>query len=112
MINHDEDIMGDVTTNQFNGLRYYQKGLEQVDRQVKEAAGKHQFVSVSTRSLMFGYGRHACPGRFFAANEIKLILAKILKEFDLKLEGTERYANSKWEASVSYDTCLRSNDPY
>jgi cytochrome P450 len=42
----------------------------------------------------FGYGRHACPGRFFAANEIKLILARIVLQYDLRMPGgaTERYA--------------------
>lgn len=35
------------------------------------------------------------PGRFFAANEIKLILARILLEYDIKMPDgmTERYPN-------------------
>jgi len=43
----------------------------------------------------FGYGRHACPGRFFAANEIKLILARLLLDYDMSMpEGlVGRYAN-------------------
>jgi cytochrome P450 len=43
--------------------------------------------------LAFGYGRHACPGRFFAANEIKMILARLVLDFDIKMPGdvTERY---------------------
>lgn len=28
-----------------------------------------------------------CPGRFFVSNEIKLILATLLLEYDLKLAG-------------------------
>lgn len=44
----------------------------------------------------FGYGRHACPGRFFAAAEIKLLLARLLLDYEIAmppgLEGT-RYAN-------------------
>ncbi|OTB03695.1 hypothetical protein M426DRAFT_321621 [Hypoxylon sp. CI-4A] len=56
---------------------------------------QHQFVTVTKDFMHFGYGRHSCPGRFFAANEIKLILARILLDYDLKMpEGiTERYAN-------------------
>lgn len=55
--------------------------------------------------MHFGYGRHSCPGRFFAANEIKLILARILLEYDLKMpEGlTERYANINMGTDVLPD---------
>lgn len=95
--------MGDTDTNEFDGLRYYKKGLEQADGEsAKESAGKHQFVSISKKSLMFGYGKHACPGRFFAGNEIKLILVKLLENFDVRLEGGERYKNIEQEAGVSH----------
>ena len=52
-----------------------------------------QFVSVNPLNLLFGYGRHACPGRFFAANEIKMFLATTLQMYDVRLAGgaTERY---------------------
>ncbi|KAI1338803.1 ent-kaurene oxidase [Xylariaceae sp. FL0016] len=58
---------------------------------------QYQFVTVTKDFMHFGYGRHACPGRFFAANEIKLILARILLNYDMKMpEGvTERYPNMK-----------------
>ncbi|KKY14227.1 putative cytochrome p450 [Diplodia seriata] len=32
----------------------------------------HQFATVAGDSTNFGWGRHACPGRWFAANEIKM----------------------------------------
>jgi len=55
--------------------------------------------------MSFGLGRHACPGRFFAANEIKLIVARILLEFDLKMpEGQDkRYANVSMAGSMGPD---------
>ncbi len=36
-----------------------------------------------------------CPGRFFAANEIKLILSRLLLDFDFKMPDglTQRYDN-------------------
>ncbi|KAK0724049.1 cytochrome P450 [Lasiosphaeris hirsuta] len=60
-----------------------------------EAAAKEQFVSVSTNHLTFGYGRHACPGRFLAANEIKMILATAVLMYDIRnVNGVEgRYPN-------------------
>ncbi|KAK6834495.1 hypothetical protein PG987_009189 [Apiospora arundinis] len=54
---------------------------------------QYQFVTVTKENMAFGYGKHACPGRFFAANEIKLILAHILLQYDLRMPdgATERY---------------------
>ncbi|KAF9236822.1 cytochrome P450 [Melanogaster broomeanus] len=49
---------------------------------------KHRFDSTSPEYLSFGYGRHACPGRFFAANELKTMLAHIVVTYDIKLEGS------------------------
>ncbi|KAF5628816.1 cycloheximide-inducible CIP70 (cytochrome P450 family) [Fusarium sp. NRRL 52700] len=48
--------------------------------------------------VTFGYGRHACPGRFFAANEIKMILAHALLQYDVKNIGgaTERCPNMEF----------------
>jgi cytochrome P450 len=56
---------------------------------------KNQFVTTNEQNLNFGHGRHACPGRFFAANEIKMIVARMVMDFDFKNEGdsTERYPN-------------------
>ncbi|WQF84272.1 Putative cytochrome P450 [Colletotrichum destructivum] len=49
-----------------------------------EMDGRAQYVSSSSSSLSFGYGRHACPGRFFAAQEIKAIMAFLLQNFDMR----------------------------
>ncbi|KAK2728893.1 Dihydromonacolin L monooxygenase LovA 3 [Colletotrichum kahawae] len=52
---------------------------------------KHaHLVSTSTKHPAFGHGQHACPGRFFAANEIKIALVHLLLKYDWKLpEGFE-----------------------
>lgn len=34
--------------------------------------------------MPFGYGKHACPGRFFAANEIKVIVINLLRKYDIE----------------------------
>ncbi|KAI9149632.1 Cytochrome P450 monooxygenase ATR2 [Paramyrothecium foliicola] len=56
---------------------------------------QYQFASVTKDFMGFGYGRHACPGRFFAANEIKHVLAHILLKYDIQMPGgqSERYSN-------------------
>ena len=48
---------------------------------------KHKNLSMVTTGdtfLSFGHGRHACPGRFFAANELKLLLAYMALNYDIK----------------------------
>lgn len=44
-----------------------------------------QLVSPSPEHMGFGYGNHACPGRFFAVNEVKISLCHILLKYDIKL---------------------------
>jgi cytochrome P450 len=88
----------------FDPLRFYK--LRQQARGgggSAESAALNQFVSVSQNSLTFGYGRHACPGRFFAANELKMILSNMLLKYDIKLANgvTERYPNMEFAHMVS-----------
>ncbi|KAK2042911.1 cytochrome P450 [Colletotrichum somersetense] len=42
------------------------------------------FVTTSPDYLPFGHGRHACPGRFLVDFELKMIVAYILKHYDLE----------------------------
>jgi cytochrome P450 len=45
--------------------------------------------------LSFGHGNHSCPGRFFAGEEMKLVLAYLIQNYDIKLanENAGRPAN-------------------
>lgn len=67
--------------------------------QTKDSNG-HQYVTTSSQHLLFGHGTHACPGRFFASNEMKIALCHLLLKYDWKLcEGeTERPANLQADA--------------
>lgn len=40
------------------------------------------FVTTSPEHLSFGHGQHSCPGRFFAANETKVIVTYLMTRFD------------------------------
>ncbi|KAK6222459.1 P450 monooxygenase [Colletotrichum tabaci] len=46
-----------------------------------------QFISTSPEFLAFGHGMHACPGRFFASNEIKIVLAHLVMNYDWRVVG-------------------------
>ncbi|TFK90057.1 cytochrome P450 [Polyporus arcularius HHB13444] len=62
----------------------------------KEAGStRQQFVNTSDEFMAFGRGKHACPGRFFAAMELKVILSYLLMNYDMELQdkSTGRPAN-------------------
>ncbi|KAJ8453784.1 hypothetical protein ONZ45_g19571 [Pleurotus djamor] len=75
-INHSEE--NHVKASEFDGFRFYIP---------EDEATSHQFVNTSLEYITFGHGRHACPGRFFAANELKAMLAHVLLNYDVKLEN-------------------------
>ena len=64
----------------FDGYRFLH-----IREQGQETA---QFVSTGPNALGFGHGKHACPGRFFAANELKIALSHILLKYEFKLVPT------------------------
>lgn len=69
----------------FDGFRF-----EKLRKDPKQN-GRAQYVASNPASMAFGYGRHACPGRFFAANEIKAIMAFLIQNYDMKFkEGQVR----------------------
>ncbi|KAI0408280.1 cytochrome P450 monooxygenase [Xylaria palmicola] len=52
-----------------------------------------QLASTSIDHFGFGHGEHACPGRFFAANEVKITLCHLLLKYDWELApGTDTTA--------------------
>ncbi|KAF8887392.1 cytochrome P450 [Infundibulicybe gibba] len=54
---------------------------------------KHAIVSTEGTFLAFGHGKHACPGRFFAAVELKMMLAYLVMNYDVKTEAGLRPRN-------------------
>lgn len=86
-LNYDSNVH--TNADKFDGFRYYRERQSAKGTEVAQS----QFVSANDRDLYFGYGRHACPGRFFAANEIKIIMARLLLDYEFKMPGdqTKRY---------------------
>lgn len=76
-ISADPDIF--PNPDEFDGDRFYK--LRQQDQGAEK---RFQFGMATEESLNFGYGAQACPGRFFAALEIKLLFAKLLLDYDIK----------------------------
>jgi cytochrome P450 len=83
-----EALSGDPTyykePEKFDGLRFYN-----LRQRSAEDEKRSQFVSTSQTHLHFGSGRHACPGRWFASHEMKLIIIAFIERYDLKLKKIE-----------------------
>ncbi|OQE11240.1 hypothetical protein PENFLA_c076G08504 [Penicillium flavigenum] len=67
--------------SQFDGLRFW-KLAEQTQK-----PHDYRLVTASSKYLQFGDGRHTCPGRFMAADEIRLIVAHTLFHFDVAIKN-------------------------
>ncbi|KAH7040188.1 cytochrome P450 [Microdochium trichocladiopsis] len=49
-----------------------------------------QLVTTTPAHMFFGHGQHACPGRFFAANEVKILLCHLLLKYDFRWAPGEK----------------------
>ncbi|KAL7941390.1 cytochrome P450 [Trichoderma barbatum] len=91
---HDQDLYKDPQS--YDPLRYSQsreawdaKSDEEKKSEPEEGTRIRGLgmVTTSPQHLAFGHGRHACPGRFFVAHELKLIMIHMLLNYDIKLVG-------------------------
>ena len=84
-IQNDSEVTPDPTV--FDGDRYY-KLRQQGDSHL------HQFSTTNEKILNFGHGIYSCPGRFFASLEIKVILVRLIMDYEFRfLEGQGRPKN-------------------
>ena len=79
------------TIDPYRFLREREKAPEQINT--------WQHVTVTSQHMAFGYGQHACPGRFFASNEIKIAMAHLLLKYDWKDAGDD--VEPLWEFESS-----------
>jgi cytochrome P450 len=89
---HDPETYPD--SEKFDAWRFYR---------MREAGdpNKFHFATVSNDSTNFGAGFHACPGRFFVAHELKIILSELLLNYDLKFtQGTDRPQDGSHDFTV------------
>ncbi|KAI1423459.1 cytochrome P450 [Xylaria sp. FL1777] len=73
---HDPVMYSNPDT--FDGYRYYHRRQDSTS-----GSQQHQFSSIGSNNLAFGYGKSACPGRFFASAQIKMIIATIIMSYDI-----------------------------
>ncbi|GFP59001.1 hypothetical protein ACSS6W_011088 [Trichoderma asperelloides] len=69
---------------------------------------KHLFAMTDSTHMAFGYGKYACPGRFFVANEIKMTLSHLLLRYDWKFpKGRGRPQNFTIDDNIYPDPSAR-----
>ncbi|KAI1151017.1 cytochrome P450 [Nemania diffusa] len=70
---------------------------------------KAQFVTTNVDSLGFGYGLHACPGRFFAANEVKVALCHLVLKYDFEFiqDDSSQVAWHGFSLNVNHEAKIR-----
>lgn len=80
-------------------------------REVPGWESSFQLVSPSPAHMGFGLGNQACPGRFFAANEVKIALSHMLLRYDFKLrEGVKprvRQSGTSLSADAEAEIAIR-----
>ncbi|KAL4862294.1 cytochrome P450 [Aspergillus spectabilis] len=69
--------------SKFDGLRFYKK-----DGDVKDGAKPD--ADPLNGWYAFGYGRQACPGRFYALMLLKMVLGEMLLRYDIRYAGGDR----------------------
>ena len=76
----------------FHPFRFVDQGSS--EKGVKSASSS--YVNTGCDYLAFGSGKYACTGRFFAAVELKVMLAYIILNYDIDVQEGCRRPESRW----------------
>ncbi|KAG2417906.1 hypothetical protein HFD88_001005 [Aspergillus terreus] len=76
-LNLDPNLWPNPT--RFDGFRFSKL------REIPGNTFKYQHATTGTDNINFGHGLWACPGRHFASSQMKVVLAHLLLNYDIKL---------------------------
>lgn len=85
----------------FDGLRFYRPDEDDMG----STNTQRDYTGIEPGNLSWGNGRFTCPGRWYAAAMIKLIIANLLLGYDISFPPgqTERPPNAKYDTEVHPD---------
>lgn len=90
LVNDITRVPGASAPDMFSPFRY----VDSDDSVSKQHIGKMAFHATTAQNMAFGYGKYACPGRFYAAAEIKLVIGHLITRYDFKFpDGAKRPKN-------------------
>ncbi|KAF4547129.1 Cytochrome P450-like protein 25 [Elsinoe fawcettii] len=72
---------------------------EKTDTEEALRVKRQGMVTTGDTHFPWGHGRHACPGRFFVAHELKMFFSYLLRHYDVKTLETR--PETKWFGSNS-----------
>lgn len=91
----ENDLENAPHPEEFDGLRYFRAFQERQKAGDTVGAKECLFSNPSRTNLNLGYGKTACPGRIFASIGIKMVLVKLLADYDFSfLPGEGRPGNT------------------
>jgi cytochrome P450 len=115
-VHNDDDYWADAT--RYDAFRHCQISKKTTENS-KADSGKaengqpnplqtfsHSLAAASEHYMPFGLGRHSCPGRTFAADEMKLIIGHIFQRYDIKYVGQQRVGTTPI-ANLNADILIR-----
>ena len=77
----------------FDGDRFLKRRQED-----STTAGQQSYIAANLSNMSWGYGSHACPGRWFADAEIKVIVIYMVQHFDMRFgDGYDRPKSMEFE---------------
>ncbi|KAF4635041.1 hypothetical protein G7Y89_g3058 [Cudoniella acicularis] len=87
----------------FDGFRFARLATDDEKREGKEDGNSSAASFLSPTNLAFGYGRHACPGRFYALRKVKVLFGKLILGYDIEWDTprTERPSPVSVEAQFA-----------
>lgn len=92
--NHDD-------SGQFNGFRFVAKVPSSDNKETSnDNKASSQFTNASLTWLIWGSGKTVCPGRFYAAAIIKLVLVDVLTSYDCSLVDPKKSRTITWRSSI------------
>ncbi|KAK7418724.1 hypothetical protein QQX98_003742 [Neonectria punicea] len=102
MLQDPVHVPGQSPPTEFDAFRYSKI------RETSESAQKFLFSMTDSSNMAFGYGKYACPGRFYASNEMKLVLANLILRYEFKLpDGAARPRNITIDSDMFPDPRAR-----
>ena len=111
-IHHDNDLYENA--DEYDAFRF-SRARENYEAKSQEEKGSEEglrlkqlgMVTTGDAHLPFGHGRHACPGRFFVAHELKMALAYLFLNYDVKRLPERPKTN--WVGAISvpaFQACI------
>ncbi|EOA91165.1 uncharacterized protein SETTUDRAFT_25251 [Exserohilum turcica Et28A] len=76
-------LITDSKYDAFDGFRHY--NLRESSAQKDKP--QHRWLIANETEFRWGYDNHVCPGRFYAHNLLKIILARLIEKYDIKMPG-------------------------